>query len=65
MLGVRYEEIIGVGDGHNDVPLLEAVGLKVAMGNAPDEVKAIADYVAPKLSEDGVADVIQRYILRD
>ncbi len=65
MLGVRYEEIIGVGDGHNDVPLLEAVGLKVAMGNAPDELKPIADYVAPKLSEDGVADVIQRYILRD
>ena len=64
MLGFNREQVIAVGDGHNDIPLLEAAGLKVAMGNAPDEVKALADYVAPSLADDGVADVIERYVLR-
>jgi hydroxymethylpyrimidine pyrophosphatase-like HAD family hydrolase len=38
-------------------------GVKVAMGNAVDDLKAIADYIAPSVHEDGVADVIKRYIL--
>ena len=63
-LHIRPEEIIGVGDGYNDYPLLSACGLKVAMGNAVDEVKAIADYIAPSVEEDGVADVIEKFILR-
>jgi len=63
MLGVNKEEVIAVGDGYNDVPMLEAAGLKVVMGNAPDEVKKLADYIAPSLAEDGVADVINRFIL--
>ncbi len=63
MLGVKKEEVIAVGDGYNDVPLLEAAGLKVAMGNAPEEVKQVADYVAPSLADDGVAEVINRFVL--
>jgi Cof subfamily protein (haloacid dehalogenase superfamily) len=62
-LGIDPSEIIGVGDGYNDVPLLMACGLKVAMGNAVDELKEMADYVAPTVDEDGVADVINRYLL--
>ena len=64
LLGLTKEQVIAVGDGHNDMPLLEAAGLKVAMGNAPDEVKALADYIAPSLADDGVADVIENFVLK-
>lgn len=63
ILGIETHEIIGIGDGYNDFPLLMACGLKVAMGNAVDDLKAIADYVAPPVDEDGVADVINRFVL--
>lgn len=63
LLNINTHEIIGVGDGHNDFPLLMACGLKVAMGNAVDELKDIADYIAPPVEKDGVADVIEKFIL--
>lgn len=63
ILKIDTHEIIGVGDGYNDFPLLMACGLKVAMGNAVPELKEIADYVAPTVDEDGVADVINKFIL--
>ena len=63
LLQIQTHEIIGVGDGYNDFPLLMACGLKVAMGNAVEDLKAIADYVAPTVEEDGVADVIEKFIL--
>ncbi len=62
-LGVHREEMIGVGDGYNDYPLLSACGLKIAMGNAVPELKAIADFIAPSVDEDGVATVIDKFIL--
>lgn len=62
-LNIKPAEIIGIGDHYNDIPLLNACGFKVAMGNAVDELKKIADYIAPSVDEDGVADVIDRYIL--
>ena len=65
ILGIETHEMIGVGDGHNDFPLLMACGLKVAMGNAVPELKAIADYIAPNVEEDGVADVINKFILSE
>jgi HAD superfamily hydrolase (TIGR01484 family) len=64
ILGIETHEIIGIGEGYNDFPLLMACGLKVAMGNAVDDVKAIADYIAPPVDEDGVADVIEKFILQ-
>lgn len=64
LLNIQTHEIIGVGDGYNDFPLLMACGLKVAMGNAVDDLKAIADYIAPSVDEDGVADVIEKFILK-
>ena len=63
LIKVEAAEIIGVGDGHNDFPLLMASGLKVAMGNAVPELKEIADFVAPSVNEDGVAVVIEKFIL--
>lgn len=64
LLGIETHEIIGVGDGYNDFPLLMACGLRVAMGNAVPELKAIADYIAPTVEDDGVADVIEKYLLK-
>jgi len=63
LLKIETHEIIGVGDGYNDFPLLMACGLKVAMGNAVDDLKEIADYIAPSVEEDGVADVIEKFVL--
>ncbi len=63
-LHIRSQEAIGVGDSYNDFPLLMACGLKVAMGNAVEDLKAIADYIAPSVEEDGVADVINKFILK-
>ena len=63
ILGIDTHEMIGVGDGYNDFPLLMACGLKIAMGNAVPELKAIADFIAPTVDEDGVATVIEKFIL--
>ena len=63
MLNINPKEMIGVGDGYNDFPLLMACGLKIAMGNAVLELKAIADFIAPSVEEDGVATVIEKFIL--
>lgn len=65
ILKINTHDIIGVGDGYNDFPLLMACGLKIAMGNAVDELKEIADFIAPTVDDDGVAEVIDRFILRN
>lgn len=65
ILEIKTTDIIGVGDGYNDFPLLMACGLKVAMGNAAPELKTIADYIAPPVEENGVADVIERFVLKN
>lgn len=65
LLNINTHEIIGVGDGYNDFPLLMACGLKVAMGNAVDELKEIADYIAPSVEENGVADIIEKFVLKN
>lgn len=62
ILGLKREEIIGAGDGYNDFPLLMASGLKIAMGNAVEDLKEIADYIAPSVDKDGVADIIERFV---
>ena len=63
VLGIETNEIIGIGDGANDFPLLMACGLKIAMENAIPDLKAIADYIAPSVDEDGVAHVIEKFVL--
>ncbi len=62
-LKIDPHDMIGMGDDENDYPLLMACGLKVAMGNAVQSLKDIADYVAPSVEEDGVAHVIEKFLL--
>ena len=60
-LSITKEETMGIGDMLNDLPLFEASGLKVAMGNGDQLLKDKADYVAPSIDEDGVAVAIEKY----
>jgi Cof subfamily protein (haloacid dehalogenase superfamily) len=55
--------IIAIGDNYNDIDMIEYAGLGIAMGNAPDCVKEIADYITLSNDEDGVAYAIMKYIL--
>lgn len=61
--GIRPEEIIAFGDGHNDLDMLDYAGLGVAVANARSELLAIADLVTSSNSADGVAEVIEKYVL--
>lgn len=61
-LDVSREQTVGVGDSYNDFPLLEAAGLKIAMGNAHPELKEIADITVPSNEEDGVAYLIDQLL---
>ena len=60
-LGVRRDETMALGDSGNDTAMVAWAGLGVAMGNAIDEVKRVADFVAPSLDEDGAAVAIERF----
>jgi len=62
-LGVERDQVIAIGDEDSDVPMLEWAGLGLAMGNAPDSVKRMANAVIPSVDDDGVAWAIDRYIL--
>lgn len=61
--GIDKSEMIAIGDGYNDVSMLEYAGLGVAMDNAPDDVKAVCGYVTLSNNNDGVAAVIEKFIL--
>jgi HAD superfamily hydrolase (TIGR01484 family) len=63
ILNLQKDQIIGVGDGHNDIPLFRACGLRVAMGDAVPGLKARADYIAPSCNEDGVAHIFEKFIM--
>lgn len=55
ILGIDKSEMIGIGDGHNDIHLFNAVGYKVAMGNAVQDLKEEADEVIGNVNDDGLA----------
>ncbi len=63
-LGIKQEEIICIGDGMNDITMIEMAGLGVAMENACEELKAVADFVTKSNDENGVAHVIEKFILK-
>jgi len=61
--GIDRSEMIAIGDGYNDVSMLKYAGLGIAMENAPDAIKATCDEVTLSNNSDGVAAVIEKYIL--
>jgi Cof subfamily protein (haloacid dehalogenase superfamily) len=63
-LGISMGEVMAIGDGLNDISLLEVAGLAVAMGNAPAEVRKVADYITLDVDHSGVAATIERFLLQ-
>ena len=61
-LGVKREEVMAFGDASNDREMIEYAGLGVAMENAMEEIKEVADYITCNNNEDGVAKVINKFI---
>ncbi len=61
-VGLSREQSMGFGDSMNDYDMLEYVGYGVAMGNADERVKAIADRVTAPFTEGGVAQVLNEYL---
>lgn len=62
-LGIAKNEVICVGDAGNDLHMLKYAGLSVAMDNAFDDIKEVADYVTFSNEDDGVAHIIEKFIL--
>ena len=61
--GLKKEEILTIGDQNNDIALLQAGGIKVAMGNATEELKEIADYITESVYDDGFVKAMERFCL--
>lgn len=59
--GIQQKEIIAIGDNYNDKAMIEFAGMGVAMGNAPDEIKSVADYVTDTNDNDGVATALNHF----
>lgn len=62
-LNILPEEVMTIGDNENDISMLNYAGLGVAMENAKEEVKEIADIITLNNDKDGVAEVIEKYVL--
>lgn len=62
-LGIPIEQTLAIGDGLNDISLIQSAGLGVAMGNAFPEVKEVADQVTQSVDQGGVSRAIHNYIL--
>lgn len=62
-LVVKQGEIIAIGDGLNDISLITAAGLGIAMGTAPDELKKKASFITASVEDNGVAEAVKKFIL--
>lgn len=61
-LGVAAADVVAVGDGHNDLEMFGWAGHAVAMGQAPDDVRAAADEITAPVQDDGVAVLLERWV---
>ncbi|HEY9626539.1 MAG TPA: Cof-type HAD-IIB family hydrolase [Coleofasciculaceae cyanobacterium] len=64
VLGLRSENVMAIGDNFNDLEMIQYAGVGVAMGGAPDAVKAQANWVAPDVEADGAVAAIEQFVLR-
>ena len=58
---LKDEEILAIGDQNNDISLLQAGGIKIAMGNATEELKAVANYVTDTVYNDGFIEAMNKF----
>lgn len=64
-MNISPDQVIAIGDSENDLPMIKYAGLGVAMGNSDERIKLEADYITETNDEDGVAKVIEKFILGD
>ena len=64
-MGITMDEVMALGDGSNDLGMLEVSGIPVAMGNAVEVLKKAAKYIAPDVDEDGAAIAIEKFALSE
>lgn len=62
-LGIDLNHVMAIGDAENDRDMLELVGMGIAMGNAPESLKAVARHVTATNDEDGVAEALEKFVL--
>ena len=62
-LNILPENVIAIGDNENDISMIQYAGLGVAMGNGVEKIKSVADLIGKTNDEDGVAKIIEKYIL--
>lgn len=65
LLKIDAANVMTIGDNFNDVEMLEYAGLGIAMGNAPMDVQAVAQWVAPSVEQDGAAIAIEKFLLNN
>ena len=63
VVGLQSHNVMTIGDNFNDVEMIEYAGIGIAMGDAPTPVKALAQWVAPSVEEDGVVAAIAKFLL--
>ncbi len=63
LLCIDPQRVLAMGDNDNDIPMLQAAGFGIAMGNANAGMKAIADWIAPSIEEDGAAVALEKWVL--
>lgn len=61
-IGCKMDEVIAIGDSWNDHEMIEVAGLGVAMANAVDSLKAVANYITLSNNEEGVKHVLEKFI---
>jgi len=62
-LGYSMDEVMGIGDGHNDIEMIQKCGISVAMGNSLFEIKQYADYVTDDIDNNGLKKALEHYHL--
>ncbi|MFD2044959.1 Cof-type HAD-IIB family hydrolase [Ornithinibacillus salinisoli] len=62
-LGITMDHVMAVGDSLNDIKMIQEAGVGVAMGNAQDAIKKVANYVTDTNNNNGVAKAIERFVL--
>lgn len=65
LLGIDISQTVAFGDGGNDMSILREAGLGIAMGNASDEVKAVADRVTSSVDDDGIAKAVKELVNKE
>jgi len=62
-LGYGYESVMSLGDSALDADMISHAAIGVAMGNAPESIRAVADYVSAPYDQNGVAEAIEKFLL--